>query len=504
MTGNLSQKKYLTQKIWKFVLVFFLCLCLLLSSGRLASGDADTQMQASLLLARTGSLGTLTPPKILDNWIQSPTGQYYQVHDIGSVIVMLPSALLGSITSTLSTSELINSPPIITRLGISLTYACIGAIGCTFMYSVFAGIYPSRNAFFLSLAFLFTTMYGAYIKTAWDVLAGSSSVCALLYFSSQLLLGNRPQRNSLLMVLSFIVAVSFRYSLAPFLLIGMSGVFYFSRKYFIWTNYLKYLSLCFCGMFPSFIYNYIRMGNPLRPATTAPIYINGNNSLGGNVVEGLLGLMVSPNRGILLFCPILLLIIFLPIVWKKLAVLNRRLVISYSISACLYILLISSMKNWGSAGWGPRYLMPILPILFFVAASVLHYLWSKYIWSLVLLLSLSSLVSIPPMFVNWHLVSLNFPEANSMTAKAPQQIIGTWQGLMLGLQGQLLPASPEVLNDPIRRVVAKFPDIWWVKLAQQSSVGLIIGILISMTLLIVMMYCFLKVTNMKVPNMIVS
>lgn len=140
-------------------------------------------------------------------------------------------------------------------------------------------------------------------------------------------------------------------------------------------------------------------------------------------------------------------------------------------------------------------LMPILPILFFTAATVLHQLWKKYTWGLALLLLLSCAVSLPPTLVNWDLVSQKCPEATSASVNTPQQIIGTWQGLALGVQGKLLSASPELLKDPIRRGAAKFPDIWWVRLTEQSRVGLIAGVVIAIGLMITMIFCFLKITG---------
>jgi hypothetical protein len=481
-------------RLWKFIFSFFICLCLLLSSGRLGSLDASTQMQASLLLARTGNLGTAIPPKGELNWVQSPNGNYYQVHDIGATIVMLPASFLGSITSKANTQDLIDAPPIITRLGVSLTYACVGAIGCTFMYLTFANIYSKRSAFFLSLAMPFATIYGAYTKSTWDVLGAACAVCALLYFSSKLLQGEHPSKNSLLMTLSFLISTYFRYSLAPFLIIGIAGSFYFSRSYLTWKNYLSCLSLLCLGMLPNFIYNYVRMGNPLRPATTAPIYLNGNNALGGNIVHGLLELIFSPNGGILIFSPIIILVFFLPIVWKNLALLNRQLILSYSISACLYIFLIAYLKQPISFGWGPRYLMPILPILFFIAATVLKQIWDKYVWGMVFLLCLSVAVSVPPIFVNWDLVTATLPNTASRSfTSPPQQILGTWRAVMLGLQGQLLPTSPEISNDPARRGAARFPDIWWVRLTEQSQIGFVAGIVIALILLASLLFCLFTV-----------
>ena len=145
---------------------------MLLSSGRLASGDAGQQLQASMLFLTTGSLGTKMPPGGFDSgWVLSPNGNYYQPHDIGNVILMLPAAFIGLISSKLPALAIVESPPIISKIIASLSYACVNALGCFFIFKLFRLYYKTRTAFLLSLAFPLTTMFGAYTKTAWDVVA---------------------------------------------------------------------------------------------------------------------------------------------------------------------------------------------------------------------------------------------------------------------------------------------------------------------------------------------
>jgi hypothetical protein len=109
----------------------------------------------------------------------------------------------------------------------------------------------------------------------------------------------------------------------------------------------------FIGLVPTFVYIFIRMDSVLRLATTAPQFEEAN-ALGGNVVQGLYGLMLSPHKGIFIFAPILVLLFAIPLTWKRFPLSARRLILSCSIGAVPYILLIAILNNWGAFGWGLR------------------------------------------------------------------------------------------------------------------------------------------------------
>ncbi len=63
-------------------------------------------------------------------------------------------------------------------------------------------------------------------------------------------------------------------------------------------------------MLLAFFYNHIRTGLFLRPAIAADLHLSDSLALNGNPVTGLLGLLASPNLGLFLFAPVLLLALF--------------------------------------------------------------------------------------------------------------------------------------------------------------------------------------------------
>jgi hypothetical protein len=276
--------------------------------------------------------------------------------------------------------------------------------------------------------------------------------------------------------------------------LGVLALFYLARPKDTRRHATIFLAAVFVGMIPTLAYNFVRMGSPLRPANAAPQF-DEVNALTGNALQGSFGLMLSPNKGIFIFAPILSVLFAVPFVWKKLPAPARCLILSFGISAVLYVLLIAQLNNWGAFGWGPRYLLPIVPVLFFAVGMTLVPLWDKYKYPLVGLIFVSFVLNAAPAFINCHLALTEFPKATDEYARLPYQHMAVWKGTYLAVQGQPLPAPPEVANDPIRSAGARFPDMWTFRLMERSTLGLYAGLTITLLLLGVSLMCFVKLVK---------
>jgi len=463
-------------------------------------------LQAAVLLVNTGQLGTYAPPSSQGlEWLQNPqdsNSPYYQAHDIGNILLMAPSAALGSVLSKSPLEEKIESPPLLARVAVAMTCSIISAVGCFFMFKLFSLFYSLRTAFLLSLAFATTTFFWAYSKSAWDVLGACMGTSILLYCAAKILHEEQLRNRTILFAGgALVLAGSFRYSLAPFLVLNVLAVFYFARSKVRWQHLTLLLLVVLVGFLPSFIYNFVRTGSFLIPALAAEQF-NPNEvatgpdqwqqTLTGNTLEGLLGLTLAPNKGLFVFAPILLLLFFVPFAWKTFPAAARRLILSFGIGTVLYVLLISSLSSWGAFGWGPRYLLPILPILFFAVGLTLASLWDKHKYPLIGLIIVSFVLNAAPALVNWHTAINEFPQATDEYAPLPYQHIAVWHGVYLATQGEPLPTPPDIANDPIRSAGSRFPDLWTFRLMELSTPALLAGLLISLALLATLLWCFRK------------
>ena len=102
-------------------------------------------------------------------------------------------------------------------------------------------------------------------------------------------------------------------------------------------------------------YNYLRFG-ALLDAGYLPI-----EQFSGRLQEGLLGLLVSPGRGLLFYAPVLLLLIpALPVLWRA----RRAEAAFILVLAATQTLLYARWHVWfGGWCWGPRFLAPLMPFL---------------------------------------------------------------------------------------------------------------------------------------------
>jgi hypothetical protein len=333
-------------------------------------------------------------------------------------------------------------------------------------------------------------------------------VCILLYFSATILGEERVQNRVIFFVGgALILAGSFRYSLAPFLVLSVLALFYFARPKVTWRHTMLFLFVVLVGMAPTFIYNFVRTGSFLIPAlAVGPLNPNGLTLAQGqwqqtltvsigDMIQKFFWLILSPNKGLFVFAPILLLLFAVPFVWRTFPTPARHLILSFSIGAVLYVLLISSLEHWSGFAWGPRYLLPILPILFFAVGMTLVSLWGKYKYPLIGLIFLSFVLNAAPVLVNWNLAVGNDPRAEyDEYALFPYSHAAVWNGLSLAMQGQPLPAPEDVANDPVRSRGARFPDLWTFRLMEYSTTGLLAGSIILLALSGTALKCFVKLT----------
>ena len=87
------------------------------------------------------------------------------------------------------------------------------------------------------------------------------------------------------------------------------------------------------------------------------------------LVEGFGGLLFSPVKGALWYCPVLLLSIAGALAfWRR----NRSLSLAIGVASVSHLVLMAKYYQWyGGDCWGPRFLVPLLPLWLLPAAEVL-------------------------------------------------------------------------------------------------------------------------------------
>jgi hypothetical protein len=461
------------RKRWQ-IPVLFVSIFLLLSSGRMDSGDANAELAGSINLVETGSLGTPTPYSdslVQSLFVRAPNGHYYEAHEIGNSLLLAPAAFGGHVLAERASRALESTSvdtgakltTLIAKTLASLIETILSAVGCFYLFLLFRLFYKDRAALVLTALFIFGTFYAGYFRSAWDVLPACNAVIVLLYYSARLALTPTVRRFAAVPIATwFGVACMFRLSLAPFLGLGLLILFWEVRHKLSRGAVLAAAVTAVIFFVPTLEFNAIRTGSPLRPANTLQQFTH-QTGLNGNLTQGMIGLLLSPNHGLFVYSPILLLLILLPWYWKALPPAAALLLKAYFPSVFLYYLMIARMSNWGAAGLGPRYLLPVLPILFLGVGAIGYRMWGQsriQRFALASLCFVSLTLSIPMLLVNHsNSVLRQYPDALTGTTLYPIQHIAVWRDLLNGLRGRPLQTRSNVGTDEETKLLAVFPDM---------------------------------------------
>lgn len=409
-------------------------------------------------------------------WKQAPNGSYYEMHDPGNIFFMAPVALLGlRVAPAIDWQGPEGANRLVLGL-ISLAHCLLAALGSTLMLSAFLTVLSPRSAVAVALVYVAGTIYLPYTKLNLDVLG-----CAVA--SAGLLAGlcHALQRRGIDGLLGAGLGAAlggimlFRTSVAPFALLGTAVVLAWTRPRITPAGWVALIGVCGAAIASDLSYNAVRMGSPFRLGTMHPSYAK-TNALAGSIGRGLVGLTIRPSRGILIHCPVVLLLVAWPWVRRRFSDGVRVLVPAMLVACCLpYVLLISKMVSYyGRLGWGPRYLLAILPFLYFPAGLALATLWRQHRRILGALVLASVAANVLPTLLNPFLVTLGVGEGNRAEAWKPCQHIAALQALGMSLAGRPYP-DPQLHDfymdgmdlEAARAESLIFPNSWTIRLMRE-------------------------------------
>ena len=161
---------------------------------------------------------------------------------------------------------------------------------------------------------------------------------------------------------------------APVLLIGL-GCFWIAQRAQRIPQRLTAILWAALGALPGLVllcgHNYLKTGHPLRTG-----YQSGQLGLfAGDFFTGLFGLLLSPGRGLVFYAPaVLLALCGLP---TALAAARRTTTLVLAIALSVTALSAKYPVWHGGFCYGPRYLVPIVPLLLLLAVPWLTDLWHR-------------------------------------------------------------------------------------------------------------------------------
>jgi hypothetical protein len=298
-------------------------------------------------------------------------------------------------------------------------------------------------------------------------------------------------RAAVLAGFSLAIVVWFRVSVLPFLALPTMIVL-LRNETARPLRVLLVFGICLAAcLTPVLIYNAIRSGSPFVLGTMHPRY-DDQNGFAGKFGEGLYGLLISPNHGLFVFSPWLVLGLS-PAALRFCSPRARLALGALLIGVAAYTLLIAGLKQWAKVEWGPRYLVPVLPVIAVSAGAAAYRLWKTRWRPLVAALAVVSIVpSAAAGVVNYSYVMTDFPGASDPLASTPKQITGSYRALLGGLRGDVPMAPDKIRADPERAAGLRIPDYWTVRLWERGGIARVVGLAAVLMLLAGLIACLYR------------
>ena len=174
---------------------------------------------------------------------------------------------------------------------------------------------------------------------------------------------------------------------------------------------------------------------------------------GSSIVTGIYGLLLSPTASLFVYCPIAIVAVAALLV---LAPRDRAAAILFGGSVLVLLLFYAQLGNWmGGRSYGPRYLVPVIPLAHARARGGEPLATSsRRDGRRRLLLAISLAVQVPGVLVDYAKVSVAHARANG--APTPDDRLFNWRvsPLVLNTAAALSDAAQRRLADWARRAAA--------------------------------------------------
>jgi len=385
--------------------VLLLALYLLSASLRIDSGDGERMYQVSYSLVTGqgfaipvepltddffGPWGEMQPVEVLkggDGYgMWGVDGRYYAKYGLGWSLAAAPLCALGRAVAMLLPAA---TESFVTRATVMLLNPLLTAASGVLIFYLARRIYPASLAATLALLYSLCTIAWYYAESAFSEPLVTLLLLAAIYAVEH---GHPAAAGTALggMILTRQMALLLA---VPVAIWALTRVRQDEPGHLI-RNAATLLVPLAVGQLAVFGYNAYRFGDPLE---------YGYWGVGWDtpLLLGLYSQLLSPGKGMFVFMPVLLLGI---LGWPALgrircdwAWLILALVASHLVPHALY-------QDWaGGGGWGPRLLMPIVPLVLFPAGEIIRHWQTRRIGMILvgLVIALSLFIQALGVSVNW-------------------------------------------------------------------------------------------------------
>ncbi len=346
--------------------------CLLFAGGRIASSDENVFFLETRSIVEHGTLAI--PEGIVDNGVRGADGRYYVGAGIGYTLLSIPFYLLGKLLTAFVASD---SPFIILILkgAFSLTNQFLVGFLSVMIYGFARSMgFSKRTGFVLTVVVLFTTNIFPYTKSAMRDIA--VILCVVGSFRA-LFEYKQSGRNRDIHIAGAWLAWMLTLKISFVILIPCVALYVVLLRTDTTNGFSNFLSqiragvrhqahaLSILSMWIAIglgtvaIYQWMIFGNPFASG-----YSERNAaSFSTPLFVGLYGLLLSSGKSFFLYAPVT--ILFFVAARRFRERFRQEFIFIVSMSLVM-VVFHAKFFSWAADGsWGPRYLLPLIPLLVF-------------------------------------------------------------------------------------------------------------------------------------------
>lgn len=326
------------------IIALLLFVYILTSPGTMQSLDEQIMYQATESLAH-GRLEIVHPAGVVGR-----DGLHYSKYGFGLPLIALPFWAVGALIGKLLPAGLSGfAARFIVAMINPVLSALTGGVLYLFVWHL---LKRRRLAVFIALAWGLGTLAWPYTQTFFSETAVGLFLLTAFYFLLRLdQTGHSIDAwlSGLCIGLAILVrpaAIVTGIGTAVYLFL----ITYGSKR---WSDLVRFSVAVTVAVTTAFLYNWLRFESVFA-------FGYGTEGFTNPILTGLYGFLFSPGKSMFLYSPIILLSIpglFL------LARIDKALTISVTVTVSVTILFYSAWAGWDNWSWGPRYLVPLLPLL---------------------------------------------------------------------------------------------------------------------------------------------
>jgi hypothetical protein len=329
----------------------------LTGGGRVVGSDEVTMLDLAQAMLRGG----IAVP--VGATLDGPDGRHYTKNAAGQAVIALPLVAVAE-----AAASRLPVPPARRALAVRFTVSFFNALVAALLLAVFYravrgfGI-GARSGLAATLMLGLTTPVWVYAKSFMAEPLQALGLLLALWGSARAAAGET--RGARWAGVGVLLAVSVKLSMLPLALLCLWPLR--GARGSAWQAPLALLALALAG---HALYDLARFGTPFETGYGAQATPSAYST---PLLVGLYGLLLSSGKGVAWFAPALWLVPSGWVAMRRAGGGTARVATTVAVVCVITVLLYATFEHWaGDGSFGPRYLVPILPLAFVPVAFALH------------------------------------------------------------------------------------------------------------------------------------